>query len=539
MTLPVDIHIHWYYLLTPIFMYAEIHYRIGRIFSRYFKREPEIVADAPSRLATGKKLPVFLCIKDAHRYPIELSSVIVTATAPTGTVILLDKDFAGLPVLDSLWTELYQFELPQNMLGDINVNVAVEYIVQGEHKTCVNDNYALTSHSPFNIFIDDHPRPCGEDWHFGDMHTHSHLTSDQVEFGAPFEITAAMARAMELDFFASADHSYDLDDRPDNYLLNDDRAPKWDLMWERIERLNSENAGFVILPGEELSAGNAKNQNVHYLIFNNDAFFRGGGDGAEQWPQTQPQHSIAEVLPQLRHGAVSFASHPEIKPPFLQRLLLRRGSWGRQDYSHKGLTGVQLWNGDTEHFLRKGLPRWIELLLSGRRLVLIAGTDAHGNFNRFRQIGLPHVSMREEEREIFGTAVTGVYIKNELTVASLVEALQRGRVIVTDGPFAAFTIQHSTGTARIGDEMSQTQGLIEIKALSSPSYGAIKKATLIIGDPAAKKETQRPLHIPSGSVNLLQKFFVEKLPRPGYIRLELETQSKQHYHCLTNPIFIA
>lgn len=538
MTLPSDIHIRWLYLLIPFFLYAEIHYRIGRIFSRYFKREPEIVADAPIRLPAGKKLPIFLCIKDAHFYPIELSRIQVLALAAGDASVLFEKKFAGLPVQDSLWTELYFCELPPNTVGDIKVNVAIEYSVKGAQKKCINDNYALTSHEPFDIFIDDHPRPRGAGWRFGDMHTHSHLTSDQVEFGAPFRVTAAMARSMELNFFASADHSYDLDDRPDNYLLSDDKAPKWDIMWERIERLNRENPNFIILPGEELSAGNSKNRNVHYLIFNNRRFFPGGDDGAEQWPRRQPQHSIAEVLPQLQKKALSFASHPDIKPPFLQRLLLRRGSWGRKDYSHPGLTGVQLWNGDTEHFLRKGLPKWIELLLDGHRLVLIAGTDAHGNFNRFRQIGLPHFTMREEMREIFGTTITGVYIEKELTVDSLVQALNKGRVIVTDGPFAAFTLHHSTGSAKIGDVVSCVEGAALIQAQSSPGYGDIKRATLIIGDLSAKKETQRQLQIPLGSMALSQKVTLQKLPRPGYIRLEVETRSEQPYHCLTNPIFI-
>jgi len=539
MTLPFDIHVQWLHLLIPFFMYAEIHYRIGRIFSRYFKREPEIVADAPYRLAAGKKLPVFLCIKDAHLYPIELSHVKVQAIAAGRTSVLLKKDFGRLPILDSLWTELNYCELPESMTGDIKVSVAVEYCIKGELKKCVNDNYALTSHEPFKVYVDPFPRPRGDNWRFGDMHTHSHLTSDQVEFGAPFDVTRAMARCMELDFFASADHSYDLDDRPDNYLLNDAKLPKWKVMWERIGRLNREPGDFVILPGEELSAGNSKNQNVHYLIFNTHKFFPGSGDGAEQWPRTRPQCSIADVLPQLQKEALSFASHPEIKPPFLQRLLLRRGSWNHEDYVQHGLTGVQLWNGDKEHFLRKGLPRWIKLLLDGHRLVLIAGTDAHGNFNRFRQIGLPHFSMHEEMREIFGTAITGVYVENKFTLDSLVQALKQGRVIVTDGPFAAFTLQHSDGSAKIGDVVSDTQGVVEIEAESSPSYGEIKNAVLILGDIDAKKETQRRLQIPLGSFNLSQNISVQKLPRPGYIRLELETQSDQLYHCFTNPIFIA
>ena len=55
-------------------------------------------------------------------------------------------------------------------------------------------------------------------------------------------------------------------------LVNDPALPKWKKMWETITSLNKKNDDVVILPGEELSAGNAKNQNVHYLIFNNKKF---------------------------------------------------------------------------------------------------------------------------------------------------------------------------------------------------------------------------------------------------------------------------
>ena len=71
----IEPHILWLSFLLPVFVYAEIHYKIWNIFSRYFKREPEIVADVPHRLGPGKKLPVFLCIKDADRFPVELDTV--------------------------------------------------------------------------------------------------------------------------------------------------------------------------------------------------------------------------------------------------------------------------------------------------------------------------------------------------------------------------------------------------------------------------------------------------------------------------------
>jgi hypothetical protein len=532
-----EISQQWLLFFVPIFLYAEIHYRIAGIFSRYFKHEPEIIADVPHRLAPGKKMPVFLCIKDAHRFPIELERVQVTAINSCDEILLFEKNYPLMPILDSLWTEIFLCKLPTILSGTTQINVVIQYKIRGTYKKCINDNYALTSHEPFNIFIDSYSRPRTDNWYFGDMHTHSHLTSDQVEFGAPFEVTTAMARAMEMDFFASVDHSYDLDDRPDNYLVNDPNHPKWKILWERIDRLNREFQDFVVLPGEELSVGNSKNQNVHFLIFNNRHFFEGSGDGAEHWPHTRPKHKIHDVLSHLQNDALAFASHPEVKPPFLQSLLLRRGHWRVADYNQPGLHGVQMWNGDKEHFLNIGKPKWIELLLCGLKLTLIAGTDAHGNFNRFRQIGLPHFTMIEKNQEVFGTVITGVFVENEFSPTSLMRALTQGRAIVTDGPFASIEFANDNLTARIGDVVQEMSGKAIIKAQSTPSFGELSEIKLIVGDIQSKKETQRFIKTPLGSSNFTKEIDLGKLPRPGYIRLELRTGVEHFFHCFTNPIY--
>ncbi len=565
--LNIDPHMQWLFFLLPVFLYAEIHYRIWNVFSRYFKREPEIVADLPHRIGPGQKLPVFLCIKDAHRFPVDLDFVKIQIIKNSHEVTLYEKNFADQKIVESFWYELYQCDV--DWIGDVNINVVVSYSCRGRKKQCVNDNYKLTSHEPFTLFVDDSPRPTMPGWVFGDMHTHSHLSSDQVEFGAPFEVTAAMARASELDFFASSDHSYDLDDRIDDYLRNDPDLPKWKQMWHDIEELNAKNKHLVIIPGEELSAGNEKNQNVHYLIFNNKNFWPGWGDSAETWFRTTPQHRIADVLPHLDKGAVSFAAHPVVEPPLVQKWLIRRGIWTDNDLTLPGLHGAQFWNGDKEHFLKVGLKKWTRLLLAGHKITLIAGTDAHGSFNRFRQIGTPHVSMREEQHEIFGTSVTGVFIKGELSLESILDGLKKGRVMVTDGPIAAISCQPSAISREeddkrqttevfnqkaendvrpttsdylfhIGDTIALPPSTIMVSAVSTPSYGELHRIEIVLGNISTKKETRKPLTVPSGSFHFVDIVTLDSAPQPGYIRLEVESRiGDRSFHGFTNPIFFA
>ena len=70
-------HLNW--LLTGALLYVEMHYRWWPLPSRYFRKEPEILADAPHRVEPGVPIPLLLLVKDAHRYPVYLDHVEVTA----------------------------------------------------------------------------------------------------------------------------------------------------------------------------------------------------------------------------------------------------------------------------------------------------------------------------------------------------------------------------------------------------------------------------------------------------------------------------
>lgn len=558
----IDFDTPWILHLIPLLSYAEIHYRIWNFWSRYFRREPEIVADMPHRVGPGRKLPVVVCIKDADRYPIRLDRIAIHLVGAQNRTLLLQKEYESMAISEPLWYDILPCDVERfSGRGKIIVNV---FYSNKRQKMCVNDNYRLTSHAPFNVLIDPQPRPRLDGWVCGDMHTHSHFTSDQVEFGAPLEVSSAMSSALELDFFAATDHSYDLDDSPQDYLVNDPERPNWNMLWEQVRRLNEANENVVILPGEELSVGNAKNRNVHMLLLNNHEFFSGSGDSAERWFRTRPQHRIPNVLARLESSALAIAAHPLADPPLAQKLLIRRGTWTDHDLKQACLHGCQFWNGDKEHFLKIGLPKWIELLLDGHRITLIAGTDAHGNFNRFRQIGTPHLTMQEGSREVFGTCVTGVYVGGESSLDAILSGLRRGCAIVTDGPMAtmAFTPSsvgpHPDAQAglrqspaarhpmpagdekckRIGETARTTVGAVRIDVRSSPNYGNVRALSLIVGDIEGKKETRRRVDYPSGLYRFTKNVALQDCPQPGYLRLELETCTGERlFHCFTNPIY--
>ncbi len=523
-----------FFFLPPVFLYAEVHFRLFGLWSRYFMKEPEIVADLPFRLRAGEELPLLLMVKDAHRFPIVLHGLSISARRPSQPRRLVQAFMLEEKIAARFYHRLFACSLPP-LRGEIEIDVEIEYTVAGKRRRCRADNYRLSSHSPFRLFVDDHPWPRLPGWYFGETHCHTLLSEDQVEFGAPFEALPAMARALELDFVALTDHSYDLDDSEENYLLNDPRLPKWQRLQEAAAALNA-SPGPLIIPGEELSAADSRGRNVHLLIYNNRRFYEGSGDGAERLLPRRGEHALAQLLP-LPPEEFAAAAHPHSVPPLLQRLLLRRGHWRDDDLMLSGLNAAQFWNGDKEAFLKEGLRRWTRLLLRGRRLTLIAGNDAHGNFNRFRQVGTPHLTLREEEREVFGRARTSVRIDGPLRLETVLDALRRGRAVCSDGPMAAFELENNAGRFGIGDE-SPSRGALTVNLRSSPAFGRFARVDLVIGELQRQKETRRRLSPPAGSFESTLCMQLNDLPSPGYLRLEAETDGPGRPLCCTNPLYL-
>ncbi|MBN1997108.1 hypothetical protein JW935_06115 [candidate division KSB1 bacterium] len=522
-------------LLIPVMLYAETHYKFPFIPSRLWKKEPEIIADVPHRLEPDADLPVLLLVKDAHLYPVKLIEVTAILINKTQRYILLQHTFQHFTLETAYWDKIFALKVPQNISGETYVDVRIKYAIKNKIKTVHNDNYRISEHRPFRVFIDPDPLPGTEECRFGDLHYHSHYTNDQVEFGASLPATVEIAKAMGLSFFAVTDHSYDLDDTVDNYLKNDPQHPKWHRMHRRVEGINKNEKTFVIIPGEELSVGNHKNKNVHILIFNEKKFFPGSGDGAERWFKTQPELSIKNTLNLLSSKALVFAAHPEIKPPLLQQLLIRRGKWSVEDYQHKRLDGLQVWNSEKDRYFSQGIKKWILLLLGNYRLSIIAGNDAHGNFGRFRQIGFPFFTLRENNKEIFAKARTGILKIPGVESNNLLKLLKEGRTIITDGPFGRLQL---TGESKriyiLGDICRESIQNVQIKALSTQLFGWLAKIKLYIGD--IENRIERMVEIDASGNKTETQIENLPFPRKGYIRMDIFTETK--CRCLTNPIYI-
>lgn len=486
------------FFVVPVWLYAEIHYRFKFIPSRLFYNRPEIIADAPHRIEPGKPLPILLLVKDANKFPIELQTVIVHIhfdehhglhSRPSPFTLRLSLFNSPEAISYPLWWRTFPIDIPAEWRGQLaQVDIEITYRCDGREYRCDNDNHVGTSHAPLRIYFANAPLPALPGFVHGELHCHTDATSDQVEFGAPVEAMVELAKAQGLNFFAATDHSYDLDDLPDNYLKNDPALRKWHNLHERIKQCNEQNQDFAVIPGEEVSAGNSRRRNVHFLIFNSKKFFPGSGDSAERWFRTEPEMSIKEILDQLDDEALAFAAHPEVPTPILEWLLLRRGKWQWPDYQHSRLNGLQIWNGSLEG-MEEGTARWRELLLAGKKVFIIAGDDAHGNFNRFRQVGIPHLRMREHHWHLFGRTRTAVLFDGQVSLSSLLAALRYGRACITTGPMLDLQIVCESGRgARLGETVTEPIRNFVVQAKSSTEFGKLKRVVVWLGDLQERRE---------------------------------------------------
>jgi hypothetical protein len=244
-----------------------------------------------------------------------------------------------------------------------------------------------------------------------------------------------------------------------------------------------------------------------------------------------------------RSGGTAFAAHPEEGGSPLERILLRRGKWTWADYLHSGLAGLQVLNGRHGRPVERGLERWVKLLLQGRALVLIGGNDAHGNFNRFRQLRLPFVALRESQEQVFGRMRTYLFCPERLSRDRIMAALGRGQAVVTDGPLATLTVRNRQGQrAAVGGSLRGDEFTVEISARSSEEFGALEKVDLFWGRIGAE-ETNLASFRRGGNfrgenaADIIAGPF--RLEDRGYLRLEARSRSAaEARRALTNPVWI-
>ncbi|MBL7032756.1 MAG: CehA/McbA family metallohydrolase [Candidatus Delongbacteria bacterium] len=399
--------------------YTEIHYlRPWLPWHPLFRRLPEVVFDTPWRVPQGSThFPLLLTVKDAHLYPVRLTGIKVDFAGPPASCYQLPGEYD----CDTPWYHnIFQVPLPA---GQHFIRCRVTFRLQSRMQTnsFINDNYP-GRYRPFTIDVQRDASPQLPDCFTGELHYHSAASNDQVEFGAPLELLQTAMRALELDFAAVTDHSYDLVDRDE-----------WTELRRELSELNRSDPAHLLLPAEEVSVRSTGGSNIHLLVLNDPRLLPGSGDSGRNLHR-RSELSLDQVLAELHPEALAIAAHPASQPGWLERLLLRRSSWKREDYRKIRL--LQAANGAGKRELSSALHHWIEQLQQGHAVYIVAGNDAHGDFNHSRRMGIPFVTVARSARYRAGWWRTGLF-SERLEIVDLLESLARGRSFITEGPLLA------------------------------------------------------------------------------------------------------
>jgi len=298
----------------PVLLYAETHFRFFRFPpGLLFRKFPEVVFDAPRRLAPGRDLPVVLLLNDIDRFPAECLSVDITVSRKQHAPRLLRFDDNAKNKLEhpfDFQSAVYLFSIPRRALepGNIFINCAATIKSRGKTVKILNDNLPGSSKLPFSCFIADEHLPGHSLFSHGDVHVQSHFSQSHVEFGPPIAVIDLFANCYGDDFTAITDHSYDLACSMENYLKTDTELKRW----ESLKNVLLKNTfKTVLVLGEEISCFNSKGKAIHLCGLGLQNYISGTLDGARRNIQRNQQLPLETAIAQVHsQQGIAFAAHP-------------------------------------------------------------------------------------------------------------------------------------------------------------------------------------------------------------------------------------
>lgn len=526
-------------MVYPLFpfpvLYAETHFRLfSGLWSRLFKKEPEIVADSIWRIDPGLTIPLLILIKDAHLFPVTLKNIEITLTGLNkGLRINFNYDHK---IDEKFWWCIEYIDPSEFDLGQIiEMNVEINYLdFNNEAKSCINDNYYPHT-PPLTVFLAKNTPAKMDKWFYGDLHVHSEYTNDQIEFGAPVRVTAAMGRSLGLDFVGITDHAYDLDDSTQSYLINDPQLPKWKSYLAEVEAYNNVGDKPLIIHGFEVSVENSKGNSVHFQVFNSQKLFLGSSDSGEKWIHSKPEWKLKHIIDRLPLKSIACAAHIGEKAPFIHRILLGRGFYDAKDLENEKLIFFQLANSRDIKKIRKSIDLWVYQLLRGRRVTPLAGSDSHGNFNLNRSVILPHLAMSISKKQLLGEVRTAVWSDSEMkTIDDLIKALKSGRVQITTGPTVDLVVAGKEESL-FGNIIHSGGTVYQLNAISSDEAGELAEIKIISGLKKQKEEILKQIKADSFNFSM-ELTFDKDLKDILYFRIEAYTNRGEF--CLSAPVYV-
>ena len=414
--------------------YAEIHYKFKLPWSLLYKKEPEIIVDAPFQIVPGKSVKLFLIIREGNRFPVFLKNF--SADFICGKTRI--RKWQPLNELVNSAFRFIEIDCGKMPAGNYTVETQVQIKINGKEKCIHRFNLSGLTTTPLRICVLQNPIPKPAGFIAGETHAHTYISADPVEFGASPAVLQKAAKSVGLDFVFCTDHSYDFAFDENDYMIRADANVRFEKLRKEIAALAPSPS---LIAGEEISAGNSQNKNVHLLFPGNPFYVPGEGDCGRKWLNNKPTLSIAEIVNKTNLPCI--AAHPKETMSRLERFIFRRGDWSANDLqknSKNPIVALEFWNGSRDAGFYRGKNFWISELEKGNFILPFGGNAAHGDLNEFTGVQIPLFRLKRSHAHIFGKVRTVLFGENPLKLFCGMN------LYVTDGPALWWTTSQSEVT---------------------------------------------------------------------------------------------
>jgi len=425
-----------------------------------------IYLDAPWRISSlDETIPVFVIV-DAEQLESDLQLKCIR---------ILDKHNGYLPVYSYCGTPVIEIT-PHDGQDTMYINVpksmatpqSGEYVFDLEYETMDSQKHLLNL--PVTIKVGDDAVPALDSYSCGDTHYHGEYTGNFVEFGGDFDATIIAGKSIGLGWSFITDHSFDLTSQ----------------LWaeEKDDIADKTSDAYTLIRGEEVSCRHPLNEYMnlpfnlinaysHFLAYNTNEFIPGREYDANPLSVFSLDNSIlcsdiASLVSQKNGGnAFGYVAHPldGDDPGWLKFGDPFRTYWQDWDTPY---TGLEIWNGwDDGDFseVERGMDK-LDIMLSkltqndpNRRIYISAGSDAHGDFQKY------------------GRVKTCCQMDSP-TEENILDAMKNGRCYLSSGPGIELEIE--SGKTKQVKGMGETLNLLDgenitltINYKSSPEFGEV------------------------------------------------------------------
>jgi len=489
----------------------------------------EFILDAPHLISPGGKLPLLFEIRDADGLGFAYSFYSVNLIDKNNDNLIVHTfslEELGLPVVGTCfgtpyttvdshtWYKVVYID-PDEIGLTRDKNNKIVFSAEFDGSICGSDGDATPDNNNgiLSVKLDSPSLPKLPNWLCGDVHYHSSYTDTKFvaslkgEFGAPLNATFSIVDILGLDWVTVTDHSNSFSRHKDDELSwgnfkNDCSLYNKCLVGTEINCDYSQAWWDVGLSGNHLLAYNYNN----YI---EDNFV----------DILSPNNPSCEIMVSnvIGQGGFVYAAHPESTMDPFGAIVSK---WHNYSLPFHGL---QVWNEDIADIekgsirtqaLEDGLKEWRNLLLTGRKIFISAGTDSHGDFN-----------------DKFGREYTCVHVPS-YSRQNIFNGLKNGNSFISNNGAIKFEINNKM----VGESLQvpiSTQIPIQIQYnLVNSCYANISK-----GEIGGIEETllYPNIYLPSGQLSSITRYDTPIVD--SYYRVECASQDGKS-RVYTNPIWV-